>query len=127
MDCAWPQSCCAIALRARSREASFGVGTVVGPVSAAMASPEASERAKISQRSEIILMGVPLVDWSRRYIRAMAGLDARPVMVLLATVLTAVAPPAFPESPKTRTEALAALSAADAAKRAEAVVWIANL
>jgi tetratricopeptide (TPR) repeat protein len=37
------------------------------------------------------------------------------------------APAAFPEPPKSRAEALAALRSADAATRAEAVVWIANL
>jgi tetratricopeptide (TPR) repeat protein len=35
-------------------------------------------------------------------------------------------PPAFPEPPKSRAEALAALKNADTATRAEAVVWIAN-
>ena len=48
------------------------------------------------------------------------------VMVLLAAVLTMAAPAAFPESPKSRAEALAALKNADTATRAEAVVWIAN-
>jgi tetratricopeptide (TPR) repeat protein len=46
--------------------------------------------------------------------------------VLLAAVITAAAPPAFPESPKSRGEALAALASPDAAARGEAVVWIAN-
>src|SRR5258705_10268892 len=41
--------------------------------------------------------------------------------------LTIAALPAFPEPPKSRGEALAALASADAATRAEAVVWIANL
>jgi tetratricopeptide (TPR) repeat protein len=41
-------------------------------------------------------------------------------------VLTAAAFPAFPEPPKSRGEALGALASADAATRAEAVVWIAN-
>ena len=47
-------------------------------------------------------------------------------MVLLAAVLTMAAPAAFPEPPKSRDEALAALKNADTATRAEAVVWIAN-
>jgi tetratricopeptide (TPR) repeat protein len=47
-------------------------------------------------------------------------------MVLLVTALTAAAPAAFPEPPKSRAEALAALQNADTATRAEAVVWIAN-
>ena len=47
-------------------------------------------------------------------------------MVLLVAVLTAAAPAAFPEPPKSRAEALAALKNADTATRAEAVVWIAN-
>jgi len=47
-------------------------------------------------------------------------------MVLLAVVLTAAAPAAFPEPPQTREQALTALASADAATRAEAVVWIAN-
>lgn len=47
-------------------------------------------------------------------------------MVLLVTALTAAAPAAFPEPPKSRAEALAALKNADTATRAEAVVWIAN-
>jgi tetratricopeptide (TPR) repeat protein len=47
-------------------------------------------------------------------------------MVLLAAVLTMTAPAAFPEPPKSRAEALAALKNADTATRAEAVVWIAN-
>lgn len=46
--------------------------------------------------------------------------------LLLACALTAAAFPAFPEPPKSRGEALKALRSADAATRAEAVVWIAN-
>jgi tetratricopeptide (TPR) repeat protein len=46
-------------------------------------------------------------------------------MVLLAA-LTVAAPAAFPQPPASRAEALAALKNADAATRAEAVVWIAN-
>ncbi len=41
-------------------------------------------------------------------------------------MLTAAAVPAFPQPPQTREQALAALRHADAATRAEAVVWIAN-
>ena len=52
--------------------------------------------------------------------------DSVLAMVLLVTALTAAAPPAFPEPPKSRAEALAALQNADTATRAEAVVWIAN-
>ena len=47
-------------------------------------------------------------------------------MVLLAAALTAAAAPAFPEPPKSRDAALAALRSPDAATRAEAVNWIAN-
>jgi len=49
-------------------------------------------------------------------------------MVLLAVVLTVAAAPAFPQAqgPQTREQALAALKHADAATRAEAVVWLAN-
>ena len=54
-------------------------------------------------------------------------LDARLAALLLAAMLTAAAAPAFPERPKNRTEALSALASADAATRAEAIVWIANL
>jgi tetratricopeptide (TPR) repeat protein len=48
------------------------------------------------------------------------------VMVLLVVALTAAAPPAFPEPPRSRAEALAALKNPDTATRAEAVVWVAN-
>ena len=41
-------------------------------------------------------------------------------------MLTAAAAPAFPQGPQTREQALAALKHADAATRAEAVVWLAN-
>jgi tetratricopeptide (TPR) repeat protein len=47
-------------------------------------------------------------------------------MVLLAAALTAAVPPAFPQTPQTRAEALGALASPDAATRAEAVVWLAN-
>ena len=50
----------------------------------------------------------------------------RIAMVLLAAALTAAAAPAFPEPPKSRDAALAALRSPDAATRAEAVNWIAN-
>jgi tetratricopeptide (TPR) repeat protein len=61
-------------------------------------------------------------------------LDARAVIVLqrallvvgVTAALSALAPPAFADPPKSRNEALAALASADAATRAEAVVWIAN-
>jgi tetratricopeptide (TPR) repeat protein len=48
------------------------------------------------------------------------------VMVLLLAVLTSAAQSAFPQPPQGRAEALAALKNPDAARRAEAVVWIAN-
>jgi tetratricopeptide (TPR) repeat protein len=48
------------------------------------------------------------------------------VMVLLLAALTVPAPRAFPEPPKSRTEALAAIRNPDTKTRAEAVVWIAN-
>jgi tetratricopeptide (TPR) repeat protein len=47
-------------------------------------------------------------------------------MVLLAAALTAGAPAAFPQPPQTRAEALGALQSPDAARRAEAVAWLAN-
>ncbi len=47
-------------------------------------------------------------------------------ILLLACALTAAAAPAFPEPPKSRGEALASLRNADAATRAEAIVWLAN-
>ena len=47
-------------------------------------------------------------------------------ILLLAALLTAAAPPTFPQAPKTRAEALAALRHADAAVRGEAVAWIGN-
>ena len=47
-------------------------------------------------------------------------------ILLLAAGLTAFAAPAFPEPPQTREQALVALKDADAATRAEAIVWIAN-
>ena len=46
--------------------------------------------------------------------------------LLLACALTAAVFPAFPEPPKSRSEALQALASADTRARAEAVVWIAN-
>lgn len=47
-------------------------------------------------------------------------------MLLLAVALTAATAPAFPQGPQTREQALAALKHADAATRAEAIVWLAN-
>jgi tetratricopeptide (TPR) repeat protein len=46
--------------------------------------------------------------------------------ILLFAVLTLAPPPAFPDAPKTRSEAVAGLASADAATRAEAIVWVAN-
>jgi tetratricopeptide (TPR) repeat protein len=46
--------------------------------------------------------------------------------LILILALTALAVPAFPQAPQSRGEALAALKSADVAKRAEAIVWIAN-
>jgi tetratricopeptide (TPR) repeat protein len=51
---------------------------------------------------------------------------SRLLTAFVAAILTVVAPAAFPEPPKTREQALAALISADAATRAEAVVWLAN-
>ena len=59
--------------------------------------------------------------------RAMPILDAKRAIVLLVSGLTLASLPAFPEPPKDRPQALAALSSADAATRAEAIVWVANL
>ena len=47
-------------------------------------------------------------------------------MVLLASALTLVAAPAFPEPPKSRAAALTALSSAEATARMAAIVWLAN-
>jgi tetratricopeptide (TPR) repeat protein len=52
--------------------------------------------------------------------------DSVIAIVVLAAALTTAAPAAFPEPPKSRAEALAALKNTDTATRAEAVVWIAN-
>ena len=52
-------------------------------------------------------------------------MDARLAMVLLAALLTGAASPAFPQ-PATREQALSALASPEAARRAEAVVWLAN-
>jgi tetratricopeptide (TPR) repeat protein len=56
----------------------------------------------------------------------MKKLDAGLRIVLFA-LLTVGASAAFPEPPKSHDEALQALASPDAAARAEAVVWIANL
>ena len=53
-------------------------------------------------------------------------MDSRLAMVLLAALLTAAAPAAFPQPPQSRGEALAALDSPDTATRAEGVVWFAN-
>ena len=53
-------------------------------------------------------------------------LSIRALVVLGALMLTAAAPAAFPERPANRAQALAALAHADAATRAEAIVWLAN-
>ena len=47
-------------------------------------------------------------------------------IVLLAAALTLAAAPAFPEPPKSRGEALAALANAETTVRVEAIVWLAN-
>ena len=48
------------------------------------------------------------------------------LILLLGLLLTTLAAPAFPEMPKSRQAALAALRSPDAATRAEAITWIAN-
>src|SRR5580765_3020087 len=50
----------------------------------------------------------------------------RRIHILLLTALTLLAGAAFPQAPATRQDALAALASADAAARADAVVWIAR-
>ena len=66
-----------------------------------------------------------------RHIRTAPLLDSRRAIVLLgvllAIALTAAPRPAFPQPPQSRADALRALAAADAARRAEGVVWLANL
>ena len=47
-------------------------------------------------------------------------------MLLLVAALTVAAPAAFPQAPKTRTEAASALRSPVAEKRAEAIAWLAN-
>ena len=47
-------------------------------------------------------------------------------MLLLVAALTAAAPAAFPQAPKSRAEALAALKDAGTERRAEAIAWLAN-
>jgi tetratricopeptide (TPR) repeat protein len=47
-------------------------------------------------------------------------------IVLLASVLTLAAAPAFPAPPQSRGDALAALTSAQTTERMEAVVWLAN-
>jgi tetratricopeptide (TPR) repeat protein len=59
-------------------------------------------------------------------IRPKRILDAPRIIVLLAVLLTAASPAAFPAPPATREEALAALDSAKAAARAEAVAWLAD-
>jgi tetratricopeptide (TPR) repeat protein len=51
---------------------------------------------------------------------------SRYAIVLLGAALTLAASAAFPDSPKSRKEALAALDAAETAPRLEAIVWLAN-
>jgi tetratricopeptide (TPR) repeat protein len=55
----------------------------------------------------------------------MEKLDAG-LRIVLFTLLTGAAAPAFPEPPQSREQALGFLASQDAATRAEAVVWIAN-
>lgn len=71
-------------------------------------------------------MCFPFTNVSQGVLPAMPILNPRGVIVLLASALTLAAPPAFPEAPKSRGEALSALASADTATRAEAIVWIAN-
>ena len=52
---------------------------------------------------------------------------SRASIVLLTLALTTAAPSVFPAPPQSRGEALSSLASADAATRAEAVVWLANL
>lgn len=52
---------------------------------------------------------------------------SRASIILLALALTTAAPSVFPAPPQSRGEALTALASDDAATRAEAVVWVANL
>ena len=47
-------------------------------------------------------------------------------IVLLVAALTLAAAPAFPEPPKSHSQALAALSSAETTVRMEAIVWLAN-
>ncbi|MFN2644813.1 MAG: tetratricopeptide repeat protein [Burkholderiales bacterium] len=56
----------------------------------------------------------------------MAGSLLRYVIVLLALALTLAPSIAFPERPKSRAAALAAIAGSDTAARLEAIVWLAN-
>jgi tetratricopeptide (TPR) repeat protein len=52
---------------------------------------------------------------------------SRAAIVLLTLALTTASPAVFPAPPQSRADALQALASADAAARAEAIVWLANL
>jgi tetratricopeptide (TPR) repeat protein len=54
-------------------------------------------------------------------------MTSRAVIVLLTLALTTAAPCVFPAAPQSRGEALQALASPDAAARAEALAWLANL
>jgi tetratricopeptide (TPR) repeat protein len=56
----------------------------------------------------------------------MVSLDRVIVRCIVLLVITTAAAPVFPAPPQSRGEALQALQSADAAARAEAIVWIAN-
>jgi tetratricopeptide (TPR) repeat protein len=70
------------------------------------------------------------MNFSQAHIRSAPTLDAGRIIahfsLLLALGLTLWAPPAFPEAPRTRREAVAGLSSPDPALRAEAIAWIAE-
>src|SRR6185503_1393528 len=82
------------------------VGRAAGPLSAPSALPAASASGKMKYR--------------------MFKMTSRMWMVLLGAALTAAAPAAFPEAPRTRAAALQSLKDAETTRRAEAIVWIAN-
>src|SRR4051812_33606051 len=60
------------------------------------------------------------------FMMAVPSLVAVLRIVLVASTLTLVAAPAFPQLPKAREEALAQLASADATARIEAIAWFAD-
>src|SRR4051812_14873751 len=109
-DWAPAQSCGEVAAETFSSTGSFGAEGA-GSLPAASTAEAAGEASSVK-------MVRPMV----RFIR----LPFKGFRLLLCAALTLAAAPAFPDLPKDRRAALAGLSSADTATRAEAIVWIAN-